>query len=73
MLCAAMLLSPVVGRAGVSVDLNVTYLAGAKVGDKVRCIGKVLRQGRRLGMTEVFLELADNGKLVARGSHTKAM
>lgn len=68
-----MLLSPVVGRAGVSVDLNVTYLAGAKVGDKVRCVGKVLRQGRRLGMTEVLLELADSGKLVARGSHTKAM
>lgn len=60
-------------RAGVSIDINFTCISPAKVGDRVVCSGKVLRAGRRIGMTEVRITNAENGKIVARGCHTKAM
>ncbi|KAH9258908.1 hypothetical protein BASA81_002972 [Batrachochytrium salamandrivorans] len=59
-------------KPGVSVDINVSYLSGVRVGDKVRCVGKVLRMGNSLGFTNVDLFRQDNGKLVATGRHTKA-
>jgi acyl-coenzyme A thioesterase 13 len=61
-------------RPGVSVDLNVSYMAAAKVGERVVLVGKCLRMGGRLAFTtvEVFLH-EEGGKVVARGSHTKAL
>ncbi len=46
-------------RPGVSVDLNVTYLAAAKLGETVRIVGKVLKSGKRLGFTEVSITSKD--------------
>ena len=40
-------------RAGVSIEMNQTFCAAAKVGDRVALFGTVLRHGRTLGFTEV--------------------
>ncbi|XP_046857000.1 acyl-coenzyme A thioesterase 13-like isoform X3 [Xenia sp. Carnegie-2017] len=64
------LLSGEDGRSGVSVDLNVTYLGAAKTGDLVTITAEALKVGRTLAFTTAELKLSD-GKLVARGNHTK--
>ena len=56
-------------KPGVSIDLNVSYLSAAKIGDIVT----VETECRKLGKTLAFLE-ADfkvNDKLIATGKHTK--
>jgi acyl-coenzyme A thioesterase 13 len=65
-------------RAGVSVDLNVTFLAAAKAGERITVEARVLRSGKRLGFTEVEIFKAgaaagDARVLVATGRHTKAL
>ena len=60
-------------RPGVSVDLNTTFCAPAKKGERVICTGRVLRTGKTLGMTEVTVHRASDGLLVATGRHTKAL
>lgn len=61
-------------RAGVSVDMNITYIAAAKRGEKVRIEGKLLKKlGRKLGYTQVDLYDAATGKMIATGRHTKAL
>jgi acyl-coenzyme A thioesterase 13 len=40
-------------RAGVSVDLSVSFVASAKAGERVRLEGRVLKAGKRLGFTQV--------------------
>jgi acyl-coenzyme A thioesterase 13 len=40
-------------RAGVSIEMNQTFCAAAKVGDRLALFGTVLRYGRSLGFTEV--------------------
>jgi acyl-coenzyme A thioesterase 13 len=59
-------------RAGVSVDLSVSYLAAARAGDTVRCLGRALKVGRRLGFSSVELRRKADGELLAVGRHTKA-
>ena len=59
-------------RAGVSVDLSVSYLAAARAGDTVRCLGRALKVGRRLGFSCVELRRKADGELLAVGRHTKA-
>jgi acyl-coenzyme A thioesterase 13 len=63
-------------RAGVSVDLNCSYLSAAKVGEKVTAEATVLRSGKKLGFTECVLYKQEPGKekvLIATGRHTKAL
>jgi acyl-coenzyme A thioesterase 13 len=59
-------------RAGVSVELNVSYIAAVKAGQRVLCKGRVLKLGKKLGFTQVDLYTED-GKVAATGRHTKAM
>ena len=59
-------------RAGVSVEINVSYLGAARAGETVRCSGRALRVGRRLGFSSVELRRASDGQLLATGRHTKA-
>jgi acyl-coenzyme A thioesterase 13 len=59
-------------RAGVSVELSTTFTAAAKLGERLRVVGRVLKTGKRLGFTQVDLFRAD-GTLVATGRHTKAL
>jgi acyl-coenzyme A thioesterase 13 len=69
---AALCVDPL--RPGVSVDMHISYLAAARVGERVTIVGTCLKMGGRLAFTEVKIYLGnEGGKLVAMGSHTKAL
>jgi acyl-coenzyme A thioesterase 13 len=59
-------------RAGVSVEMNTSFLAAAKKGDTLRVRGRVLKYGKRMGFTEIEISQAEDDRLVAVGRHTKA-
>lgn len=61
-------------KAGVSVEINVSFLAAAKEGEVITAEGRVLRLGKTLGYTEVSIFGEDGHKmrLLATGRHTKA-
>ncbi|KAK4448785.1 thioesterase family protein [Podospora aff. communis PSN243] len=60
---------------GVSVDINISYLSTARIGDEVEIEGKVERVGSNLAFTEVRIWKINGegarGALVASGRHTK--
>lgn len=60
---------------GVSVDINISYLSGAKLGDEVEIEGRVEKVGGSLAFTHVniYKVAADGtrGATVANGRHTK--
>ncbi|KAE9581888.1 hypothetical protein CGMCC3_g2171 [Colletotrichum fructicola] len=60
---------------GVSVDINISYLSGAKLGDEIEIEGKVEKVGGSLAFTHVniYKVAADGsrGATVANGRHTK--
>lgn len=64
---------------GVSVDINVSYLSSAKLGDEVEIEGRVERVGSNLAFTEVRIWKVEKegrlegkrGKMVISGRHTK--
>ena len=60
-------------RPGVSVDLNVSYLAPAKVGEHLRIEAKTWRAGKKLGFCQVDIYRGSDGAPVATGRHTKAL
>ncbi|ORZ34405.1 HotDog domain-containing protein [Catenaria anguillulae PL171] len=55
---------------GVSADIQVSYLAAPKVGDKLHMSAVADKVGKTLAFTRVEIFGADN-KLAVRGSHTK--
>ncbi|XP_032103505.1 acyl-coenzyme A thioesterase 13 [Sapajus apella] len=59
------------GLPGVSVDMNITYMSPAKLGEVVVITAHVLRQGKTLAFTSVDLTSKATGKLIAQGRHTK--
>ncbi|KAK3532409.1 hypothetical protein QTP86_016681 [Hemibagrus guttatus] len=59
------------GAPGVSVDMNITYMNAAKVGEDILITAQVLKQGRSLAFATVDLTNKANGKLIAQGRHTK--
>lgn len=66
------LLSLDTARPGVSVELNSSFVAAAKAGEKIRIVASVLKTGKRLGFTHVDIYGADD-RLCATGRHTKAL
>ncbi|XP_004712533.1 acyl-coenzyme A thioesterase 13 [Echinops telfairi] len=56
---------------GVSVDMNITYMSPAKVGEDVVITAHVLKQGKTLAFASVDLTNKVTGKLIAQGRHTK--
>uniref|UniRef100_A0A1B6ETZ1 Thioesterase domain-containing protein n=1 Tax=Cuerna arida TaxID=1464854 RepID=A0A1B6ETZ1_9HEMI len=56
---------------GVSVDLHVTYLKGAAIGEDILIEANTLRAGKNLAFLEVYIKKKDDGSIVAKGSHTK--
>lgn len=60
-------------RPGVSVEINVSFVAAAKLGETVHVVGRTLRTGKRLGFTQVDITRASDGALIATGRHTKAL
>jgi acyl-coenzyme A thioesterase 13 len=59
------------GRAGVSTDLNVTFLAAAPGASTVVAEARVLKAGKTLAFVEVDVRRAADGVLVAQGRMTK--
>ena len=59
-------------RPNVSVDLNVSFLAPALVGDVVRLHGRVLKEGGRLAYTHVDIFRVGDDAHIAAARHTKA-
>jgi acyl-coenzyme A thioesterase 13 len=62
------------GGTGVSVDINVTYLSGAKVGETVEIEGKAERVGGNVAFTSVSIFKVENGtrgRPMVLGRHTK--
>ncbi|XP_008691154.1 acyl-coenzyme A thioesterase 13 [Ursus americanus] len=59
------------GAPGVSVDMNITYMSPAKVGEDLVITAHILKQGKTLAFTSVDLMNKTTGKLVAQGRHTK--
>ncbi|XP_060630894.1 acyl-coenzyme A thioesterase 13 [Anolis sagrei] len=59
------------GAPGVSVDMNITYVSAAKIGDEILITAEILKQGKRLAFTTVDLTNKATGKLIAQGRHTK--
>nr|XP_033790385.1 acyl-coenzyme A thioesterase 13 [Geotrypetes seraphini]XP_033790386.1 acyl-coenzyme A thioesterase 13 [Geotrypetes seraphini] len=59
------------GAPGVSVDMNITYMNAAKLGESILITAQVLKQGRSLAFATVDLINKDTGKIIAQGRHTK--
>lgn len=59
------------GAPGVSVDMNITYMNAAKIGEDLLITAQVLKQGRTLAFATVDLTSKATGKLIAQGRHTK--
>ena len=61
-------------RPGISIEMNQTFCAPARVGDEIFVRGTVLRYGRSLGFTQIDIFRGGDatGPLVATGRHTKA-
>ncbi|XP_036422236.1 acyl-coenzyme A thioesterase 13 [Colossoma macropomum] len=59
------------GAPGVSVDMNITYMNAAKVGEDVLITAQVLKEGRTLAFATVDLTNKATGKIIAQGRHTK--
>ncbi|EMD66776.1 hypothetical protein GGP41_008169 [Bipolaris sorokiniana] len=61
-------------KTGVSTDIHVSYLSGAKDGDTIEIEGRASKVGGTLAFTSVTIwKLVDGkpGPVVAKGSHTK--
>lgn len=56
---------------GVSVDINVSYLKGAKEGDQVLIEANTVRVGKTLAFIDCVLKLKENNAVIAKGTHTK--
>ncbi|KAM6185929.1 acyl-coenzyme A thioesterase 13 [Rhynchocyon petersi] len=65
------LLSTERGAPGVSVDMNITYMSPAKIGEDILITAHVLKQGKTLAFASVDLTNKATGKLIAQGRHTK--
>uniref|UniRef100_A0A336LNN2 CSON015031 protein n=1 Tax=Culicoides sonorensis TaxID=179676 RepID=A0A336LNN2_CULSO len=56
---------------GVSVDLQVSYLKGAREGDEIIIDAKTLKSGANLAFTVCTLTSKKDGSIIAQGNHTK--
>ena len=57
-------------KTGVSTDIHVSYVGGAKVGDVLGIEGRVSKVGGTMAFTNVEIK-KEGGGIVAVGSHTK--
>ena len=57
-------------KAGVSVDMSISYMRAAKIGDVVTMETECKKIGSTLAFMEATLKNSD-GKLLAVGKHTK--
>jgi len=55
---------------GVSIDMSISYLRAAPVGEEITINAEVVKMGHTLAFTSAEL-LNKEGKLIAKASHTK--
>ncbi|KAG5860705.1 hypothetical protein JTB14_005541 [Gonioctena quinquepunctata] len=55
----------------VSVDLNLTFLKGAKKDEEIVIDASTLKVGKTLAFLEVSIKNKESGELLVKGSHTK--
>ncbi|KAK9679010.1 Thioesterase superfamily [Popillia japonica] len=58
-------------KPAVSVNMNLSYLSGAKPGDTVQIISETLKTGKSLAFLEVEIKNKETGLVLVKGSHTK--
>ncbi|RZF46798.1 hypothetical protein LSTR_LSTR012021 [Laodelphax striatellus] len=58
------------GNAGVSVDMSISYLRAAPLGEKIIIEAKTNKSGKTLAFLDVAIKKT-NGDLIATGTHTK--
>ncbi|XP_037940300.1 acyl-coenzyme A thioesterase 13 [Teleopsis dalmanni] len=58
-------------HAGVSVDINVSYMKAAKKGDEVIIDANTIKAGKKLAFIECELRHKKDGSVIAKGSQTK--
>ncbi|XP_030372135.1 acyl-coenzyme A thioesterase 13-like [Scaptodrosophila lebanonensis] len=56
---------------GVSVDLSVSYLKGAREGDEVLIEAKTVRAGKKLAFIDCVLRHKKDNSVIAKGHQTK--
>lgn len=56
---------------GVSVNINMTYIKGAREGDVVVVEADTIRAGKNLAFLECSLKHKKDGSVIAKGEHTK--
>lgn len=56
---------------GVSVNMDLSYMKAAKLGDEVLIEANLLKRGRTLAFLEVELRNAVTKELLVKGNHTK--
>ncbi len=56
-----------------TVDMNVSFLSGARVGDELACEARTLRIGRAVAFAEAEVRRKDSGDLIAKGRFTYAI
>ncbi|XP_057665193.1 acyl-coenzyme A thioesterase 13-like [Diorhabda carinulata] len=59
------------GVRSVSVNINVSYIGSAKVGDHVVIESDTLKFGKNLAFCEIVIKNRENGKILVKGEHTK--
>lgn len=59
------------GKLGVSVDMNISYLNGAKAGEQLLIEGRASKIGKTLAFLECEIKSKDTNKIVVKGTHTK--
>jgi acyl-coenzyme A thioesterase 13 len=70
--CALLCSSSVESRAsGVTLELNVSYLSAARLGDTVHVFAEVLKVGRSTAQLAVTITSQLTGQKIAVGRHTK--
>ena len=56
---------------GVSVNMDISYIKAAKLGEEVLIEAKVLKRGKTLAFLDCELRNKATGDLLVKGSHTK--
>ncbi|VEN58417.1 unnamed protein product [Callosobruchus maculatus] len=59
------------GIATVSLDIHMTFMKGAVVGDTIEVDARTKRIGKSLAFLEADIRNKDTGDLLVRGTHTK--
>ncbi|WVZ85734.1 hypothetical protein U9M48_032623 [Paspalum notatum var. saurae] len=57
--------------SGVSLEISVSFVDAAAIGEEIEVEGRLLRAGKSVGVVSVDFRKKKTGKLIAQGRHTK--